>query len=156
MSQVFEAPIFSYLNQRLDQIDIFPDAFTSGRLADVEGVKFLEVPAEGMTFRLDEQLAVHTIFLYGDGMEGFRQYQLPLPAGLLFSMSRSDVREYLGEPNRNGDPLVDETTVSFAWDRYESDLAYFHLRYTSGNQQIQLITIGSIPVWTAASISDRP
>jgi hypothetical protein len=143
MSEVFESPIFGYLNQRLDRIDLFRSDFTSGRLTDVEGTKYLEVPAEGLTFTLDQELAVQTIFLYGDGLEGFSQYQKPLPGGLLFSMSRSDVREHLGEPNRIGDP-IEEGPIKFAWDRYESPQAYFHLRYTSGNQQIQLITIGSI------------
>jgi hypothetical protein len=143
MSEVFESPLFGYLSQRLDRIDIFPAAFTSGRLTDVEGTKYLEVPAEGLTFTLNQELAVQTIFLYSDGVEGFSQYQKPLPGGLLFSMSRSDVREHLGEPNRIGDP-IEEGPIQFAWDRYESHEAYFHLRYTDGNQQIQLITIGSI------------
>jgi hypothetical protein len=143
MSEVFESPIFSYLNQRLDRIDIFPTAFTSGRLTDVAGTKYLEVPAEGLTFTLNQELAIQTIFLYADEVEGFSQYQKPLPGGLLFSMSRSDVREHLGEPNRIGDP-IEEGPIKFAWDRYESPQAYFHLRYTRGNQQIQLITIGLI------------
>jgi hypothetical protein len=141
MSEVFASPLFGYLQQRLDQIDIFPAAFTSGKLTDVESNKYLEVPAEGFTFVLNSELAVQTIFLYGDDMAGFAQYCQPLPAGLLFSMSRSDVREYLGEPNRIGEPT---DAVPFAWDRYESPAAYFHLRYTRGNQQIQLITIGSV------------
>jgi hypothetical protein len=145
MSQVFESPIFSYLNQRLDQIDIFPADFQSGKLTDLDGVRYLEVPDEGLTVTLNEQLEISTIFLYADGIEGFRQYGKPLPAGLLFSMSRSEVREYLGEPYRSGEPLgTGLMAVRFALDRYESDSAYFHLRYTSGNQQIQLITIGSI------------
>jgi hypothetical protein len=143
MSEVFESPLFGYLNQRLDRIDLFRSDFSSGRLTDVEGTKYLEVPAEGLTFTLNQELAVQTIFLYADGLEGFSQYQKPLPGGLLFSMSRSDVREHLGEPNRIGEPS-EEGPIKFAWDRYESPQAYFHLRYTSDNQQIQLITIGSI------------
>ena len=143
MFQVFESPIFGYLNQRLDRIDIFPAAFASGRLTEVEERKYLEVPAAGMTFTLNQELAIQIIFLYADGVEGFRQYPQPLPGGLLFSMSRSDVREHMGEPNRIGDP-IEEGPIKFAWDRYESDTAYFHLRYTNGNQQIQLITLGSI------------
>jgi hypothetical protein len=143
MSEVFESPIFGYLNQRLDRTDLFRSDLTSGRLIDVEGTKYLEVPGEGLTLTLDQELTVQTIFLYADGVEGFSQYSKPLPGGLLFSMSRSDVREHLGEPNRIGEPM-EEGPIKFAWDRYESPQAYFHLRYTNGNQQIQLITIGSI------------
>lgn len=143
MSEVFTSPLFSYLNQRLDRIDIFPAAFTSGKLTDLEDTKYLEVPTEGFTFTLNSELAVQNIFLYADGVEGFSQYPQPLPGGLLFSMSRSDVREHLGEPQRIGDP-IEAGPIPFAWDRYESVQAYFHLRYTNDNQQIQLITIGSI------------
>jgi hypothetical protein len=52
MSEVFESPLFGYLSQRLDRIDLFRSDFTSGRLTDVEGTKYLEVPAEGLTFTL--------------------------------------------------------------------------------------------------------
>ena len=43
-------------------------------------------------------LTLATVFFFSEGREGHRQYELALPADLVFGMSRDEVLQHLGTP----------------------------------------------------------
>jgi hypothetical protein len=143
MSQTFESPIFGYLGQLWNQVDIYSTTFNSAESEVMGESNYLNARDSGMSFALDKKLKVESIFLYTNGVEGFRQYSGKLPGGISFEMSRIQVRKMLGESSFSGEAGgTGLMAIDFSFDRYESDAYYIRFEYTEKDAHIRLVTIG--------------
>jgi hypothetical protein len=143
MAQLFASPIFSYLGQLWNQVEIYSTMFNSAVPKVMGESKYLNSLDAGISFALDKKLKVESIFLYADGVEGFKQYSEELPGGISFEMSRSEVRKALGEPSFSTEVGgIGLMAIDFALDRYESDTNYICFEYTEKDAHIRLVTIG--------------
>jgi hypothetical protein len=143
MSQIIQSSIFDYLSQNFTDLDIYETAFKSVQPIDIEEFKYISAQEAGISLSLSKTLEVDTVFLYAEGVEGFHQYQQPLPNQLSFLSPRAVVRQQLGEPNSSGEAGgTGIMAVPFAWDRYESNRGYLHIQYGEGENHIRILTIG--------------
>jgi hypothetical protein len=90
----------------------------------------LVVYAESKTSRLT------TVFFYGEGHEGYRQFQGPLPRGLRFSMTQAEVLATIPEKPNFSNAARD------TWDR---DGIRMVVRYGEKGDRIVLLTILVLP-----------
>jgi hypothetical protein len=105
---------------------------------------YLNAKTAGISFALEKDGSVRTVFLYSQGFEGFAQYLGSLPAGLTFSSSRVDARAAMGSPVMSGEPGgIGLMAIEYAFDRFEHDNRYVHFQYTKGDDAILLVTIGA-------------
>jgi hypothetical protein len=143
MSQLFESPIFNYLDQLGHEVDIYSSTFKAAEAEIMGESPYLNARDAGISFALNKELKVEAIFLYADNVEDFNQYQDVLPGGLFFQMSRAQVRKVLGEPSMSGDAGgIGIFAIEFSFDRYESDSNYLRLEYTAKDDHIRLVTLG--------------
>ncbi|MBA4067192.1 MAG: hypothetical protein C0501_26500 [Isosphaera sp.] len=87
-----------------------------------------------------------TAFLYvrpsDDFSDGFSPFGGTLPDGLSLESTRADVRRALGEPPRSGEARISPGLGrKGAWDRYDRPAVSFHIQYTDGGEQVQMITL---------------
>jgi hypothetical protein len=145
MSQLFESSIFDYLGQLGRKVDIYPTTFKSAEVEIMGESPYLNARDAGISFALNKKLKVEAIFLYADNVEGFKQYQDILPGGLLFEMSRAQVRKALGDPSMSGEAGgTGIFSIEFSFDRYESDSNYLRFEYTAKDEHIRLVTMGKV------------
>jgi hypothetical protein len=105
---------------------------------------YLNAKSAGISFALEKDGAVRTVFFYSQGFEDFAQYAGPLPAGLTFASSRAEVRAALGGPSMSGEPGgVGLMAIEYGFDRFENDNRYVHFQYTKGDNTVLLVTIGA-------------
>jgi hypothetical protein len=143
MAQIFASPIFGYLGQLWNQVEIYSTMFNSAVPKVFGESKYLNSPDAGISFALNKKLNIEAIFLYADGVEGFKQYLEGFPGGVSFEMSRSEVRKALGEPSFSTEVGgIGLMAIDFALDRYESDTNYICYEYTEKDASIRLVTIG--------------
>jgi hypothetical protein len=143
MSQIAQSPFFDYLGQKVTTLDIYRATFKSAEPVDIEGFKYLSAREEGISLSLSKTLEVKSVFLFAEGVDGFRQYKHSLPNELSFLSSRAVICQQLGAPSRSGEAGgIGIMAVSFAWDRYDLDRDYLHIEYTKGENRIRILTIG--------------
>jgi hypothetical protein len=143
MSQIFESPIFGYIGQLWNKVDIYSTTFNSVEPEVMGESNYLNARDAGISFALDKKSKVESIFLYSDGVEDFKQYSEELPGEILFEMSRAQIRKALGEPGFSGEAGgVGLMAIDFSFDRYESDIHYIRFEYAEKDAHIRLVTIG--------------
>lgn len=143
MSQIFESPIFGYIGQLWNKVDIYSTTFNSTEPEVMGESNYLNARDSGISFALNKKSKVESIFLYSDGVEEFKQYSEKLPGEISFEMSRAQVRKALGEPSLSGEAGgVGLMAIDFSFDRYESDTHYIRFEYTENDAHIRLVTIG--------------
>lgn len=103
---------------------------------------YVSCPALGLSLVLPDNETVAAIQLHADKHEGFAGFADPLPQGLGFHMSRSEVRATLGVPEKSGE----EKEVLLlgkkpAWDSFIVGEVRLHVEYLPGSNGIQLITV---------------
>lgn len=96
----------------------------------------------GVSLFLDASGLVNTCFLYPRGRDGFEAYTGRMPGGIVFTMSRDQVRDRLGLPEATSDGGGRALMAWGAWDRYE-DIAGvgLHVQYDSAVSHVGLVTI---------------
>lgn len=143
MSKIFESHVISYLGQLWNQVDIYSTTFNSAKLEETGESNYLHASDAGISFALDVDMKVKSIFLYSDGVENFKQYLEELPGGISFEMSRAQVQKAFGEPvlstEVGGTGIM---AIDFPLDRYESDTSYVSFEYTKDSAHIRLVAIG--------------
>jgi hypothetical protein len=68
---------------------------------------YIELVREGIAFVLEDHVTIDTVQLFGLRKDGYSIYRHPLPAGLNFNMSQTEVRQMLGMPVKQGEPFTD-------------------------------------------------
>ncbi|RZF29099.1 hypothetical protein EVC45_14915 [Paraburkholderia sp. UYCP14C] len=103
---------------------------------------YVSCPELGLSLVLPDNEMVGAVHLHADKHEGFAGFASPLPRGLGFHMSRSEVRATLGVPEKSGE----EKEVLLlgkkpAWDSFIVGEVRLHVEYLLGINGIQLITL---------------
>lgn len=143
MSDIFQSPLFAYLGQNFKEIDIYPTVFQSASPQIMGESPYLNAQKAGMSLALETDNSVKAIFLYAQGLEGFTQYEPPLPGNLRFETTREAIRSKLGKPalsaEAGGTGIM---AIEHAFDRYESVKFYLRFEYEEGGKRIRLVTLG--------------
>jgi hypothetical protein len=74
------------------------------------------------------------LFFHGPGFEKYAGYPSPLPYGLSFDQSRTEVQSRLGPPSGS--------SARFKNDRWDFERVYLTLDFTDDERQIKLVTVG--------------
>lgn len=105
---------------------------------------YVSLPAQGVSLVLLDNDRVGVIQMHGAGHEGFAQFAGDVPGGIAFAMSRSQIRQLLGTPDRHGEkqkvPVLGDKP---AWDNYLIDGMRVHVEYTLTGQSVQLISLAA-------------
>ena len=98
-----------------------------------------ESPESGYAFISTPLGFIDTIFLYGSGQSDFTEFGGPLEHGVVFGLTRDEVRALMGEPSKSGAP--DESVPAHAgWDRYDFPTYSLHFTYNASNGRLDLVT----------------
>jgi hypothetical protein len=97
--------------------------------------------SRGVSLVLWNNQTVGAVQLHAAGHEGFGGCVGDLPRDLSFEMTRSEVRQILGSPRRQGE----EGSVPFlgkkpAWDSFDLGKTRLHIEYAFGANAIQMLT----------------
>jgi len=84
------------------------------------------------------------IFFHSEGKDGYSQYQGSLPFGLLFSDTRADVINKLGEQSWQRLARDDDRVISDRWDALESVSFRLHVTYDKDSGKISVVS-ASVP-----------
>ncbi len=144
MTQLPDHIAFGWLDQAALALPVYGQLFNGAAVQTMGESPYLNAKAAGISFGLNDDHSVRAVFLYAKGIEGFSAYvALPLPAGLTFDSTRSDVRGALGDPalmaDAGGAGLM---AIDFAFDRFEDGLRYLRFEYAPDVAGIRLVTIG--------------
>lgn len=101
------------------------------------------VPSAGLTLLAGPDRIISTIFFMLDGDADVRGHPWSLENGLGKASRRSDVRAFLGEPEKAGGPTtIPGLPPSGAWDRFRyPPFGYLHVQYSVGEGRISQFTI---------------
>lgn len=133
----------SLLGLKYDDLAASPDFARTNipipvQIGDRSHVNFYSM---GVSLVLWNDETVGAVQLHAAGHEGFAGCAADLPRGLSFDMARSEVREILSSPERQGE----EGSVLFlgkkpAWDSYDLGETRLHIEYAFGANGIQMLT----------------
>ena len=133
--------------------DVRSDPALAGALREpeeIEGHVHLGAPGLGMglvarvggELAAVDQLRVSTVHLYCIPDGEHSAYTGPLPRGLTAEMSRREVRNLLGDPERSGEavrlPVLGDMP---AWDRFAVDGWFLHAQYRGAGPGLSLVTM---------------
>ena len=108
---------------------------------EMSGTPYWESDANGIAFEVEDG-TIDTVFLFGNGKDGFETYSAGLVAGLTFASSRADVRAALGEPVQSEGPQHLATDVhNGGWDKFAIDRYFFHFTYAARDGVLELLTM---------------
>lgn len=111
--------------------EVLNDLGKAGDWDDHKGHAYLNFRESGVSLSYEKRTgSFQSIFLYGNGRDGFSEYRGLLPAGLTFHNTREEVHHKLGEPVRSGPgPEVDTT-----WDLFQSGDHTVHFEFGADGQ----------------------
>jgi hypothetical protein len=134
----------SWIGAPAKSLAVYADLFAGAEPEIMGESPYLNAKATGISFALEKDGSVRTVFLYSQGFEDFSQYAGTLPADLTFASSREKARASMGVPVMSGEPGgIGLMAIEYAFDRFENDDRYVHFQYTAGNKAILLVTIGA-------------
>ena len=88
---------------------------------------------------------VVAVFLYAVTADGFAAFSKPLPYGVPYGATRTEVRRLLGKPELSGQAYVDDILgPQGAWDRFAIELIRIHFQYTNPGLQVRLVTLMTV------------
>lgn len=122
------------------QIEEEPEAFNlTLEGPDKEVIRLLEL---GLQISLDRKKKINNIFVFADGVQGYKEYPYTLPNGLSFKKSRDEAISLLGQPTKMGGPVEGALDREiFYWDRWDSEAFSLHLRYPKDKKSILMLTL---------------
>lgn len=74
----------------------------SPEISRFDDVFFYSYKRYGISLRFDVEEKLSGIFLYSEGADDYRQYQGELPFKLSFTLTRKEIEDILGKPNKSG------------------------------------------------------
>ncbi len=145
MTQKIETELFENLGKDIKSLVIYPELFDSSEPKQVDGSFYLSSLDKGIYVSLSQSLKVESFVLHSQGADNYQQYQKPLPSGLAFDLSRTKVKERLGEPTKSGDAGgTGIFATPHSWDSYEIDSKFVTVQYTDNCNSISIIVIGQL------------
>lgn len=137
--------------------DLVADPELSGHLSPPERIEertHVEAHKLGIGFVDHGDGVVGTIHVHCEAAEGMSAFIGPLPMGLSKTMTRSEVRDLLGQPESSGGEVTLPVLGSRpSWDRFKIDEGMVHVSYRIGAPGLSLITIMSRAVAPARASS---
>ncbi|MEO6998854.1 MAG: hypothetical protein ABI112_12290 [Terracoccus sp.] len=134
--------IDSDLNE-LRKTHLFKDYFDKVEIIEGVNSKYLTNKAKGIEIVISIHYKVTSIHLFSGTVGDYRRFDQELPFNVKFSLSRKDIHEIFGTPNKSGGG-VKSLYVEFIlpWDKYFFEAYSIHFQYK--NETINKITIGSL------------
>ena len=130
---------FNDISSQLEPFEIENNEF---ELELEEGIKeqfYIKSQDGSFKIILDEEKRIQTIFLYPNeiGVFPFEKYTV--------EMGRNEIRKKRGEPNSQGEPIVNSILgISGGFDRYNKEIVY-HFEYNDKTQKtLKVITLMSV------------
>jgi hypothetical protein len=128
-----------YPNLRVDVEDLGPGA---------EPVRYLTSEADGLLIKLSHDGIIRTIFLMGEGKDGFAQFRGELPGGVTFAATRPDVLRRFGPPAyfRNGGKVGPfEVGDLLRFDLPTYSVHFQFRRDGTGTELVTIMTAEAVP-----------
>jgi len=122
-----------------DFIKDSPDDVKMSSFPDLDAY-YYTIKKQGVSLMFNGKDRLTTIFLYSEGVDGYKQFAGMIPHGLRFADTRSDVTKKLGLPARSGggvDSLLGKIPI---WDKYHFSVYSLHVSYRPTGT-IDLITL---------------
>ena len=105
---------------------------------------YWEAPTRGIAFSL-EQGRIDTVFLFGNGKDGFDDFCGALIPGLSFGSTKEQIRDAIGDPMDTGEALeLGEAIRHGGWDAYVLGTKRLHLTYAADTMRLTLITLSRL------------
>lgn len=102
-------------------------------------VTYFENPAKGISILFEDSI-LESIFLHGEGKDGFREYK-DLLGPILFSSGKAGIRDTLGVPESSKvDDKVPGNEEIWGWDKYNIQGFSLHFTYNK-DQEIIMIAL---------------
>lgn len=134
----------AWIGAQAKSLSVYADLFDGAEPEIMGESPYLNAKAGGISFALEKDGSVRTVFFYSRGFENFAQYMRPLPAGLMFASSQADVRAALGSPSMSGKPGgTGLMAIEYGFDRFEDDKHYVRFQYVKTDDAVLLVTIGA-------------
>lgn len=113
---------------------------TTKQIEDRIYLKFVDA---GIAFDIETADGkVAAIFLYSEGLEGYKQFSGALPEGISFSSSRSNLQSHIGKPSASGGgQIIQPFGKTNVWDRFDRENYCLHVRYADDEASINLVTL---------------
>jgi hypothetical protein len=111
---------------------------------DDEDREYLEFKEEGFEFCFDSDVLL-AIFLYSGGKDSdYSGYCPPLPMGICFHHSKSELLDLLPHPNDRGGGYyqIDDGRMIPDWIRFDNEDGHsVHVEFTSDRRNIRMVTL---------------
>jgi hypothetical protein len=144
MPNFLNHPAFAWLGQPALTLPVYAELFAGATPQIMGESPYLNAKPAGISFALNRDHSVQSIFLYAEGVEGFAQYSAgDLPGDVSYKSTRAAVRAALGEPAMSAEAGgVGLMAIEFAFDRFEDGVHYVRFEYWPDDAGIRLVTIG--------------
>jgi len=146
------ALLASFIGSKIDQpevkrfLETIPNLKASTQELTANGTTAIEYlltsPSHGFQLRHHPSGAIESIFLMGEGKEGFSVYPFPLQTDLSFSAKRADVEATFGVPDWSKSVskigifgLVGECI------RYDFQSHFVHFQFNATTNQLEQVTL---------------
>jgi hypothetical protein len=130
------------VGRRLDELAVLAllglnSAPTKEKIGDRD---YVELKARGISLvlRNDHVLAVQ---LHAGGRDSFSRYDGPIMGGATFEMTRDDLRNLLGVPQRSGEATTGILGKMPPWDRWSLGGVCLHAEYEADTKGVRLFTM---------------
>lgn len=118
-----------------------PPVITVDKEDDADA-EFVEFKAHGFGLAFDHDILRAVDLRSGQQADGYARYELPLPMGISFQQSRSEVQALLPPPDVEGGGREGYFGPIPEWIRYDNvDGLAIHFEFTSDAQAVQMVTL---------------
>lgn len=140
--------IINWIDKELRAVKLttlFQKYFDGIELEKIEETFYLTSKQNGIGIIINNELSVTSIRFYSENYEGCHAFKENLLYGIEFSLSKNNIREMFGIPNRSGGGHRNLYLGQMpSWDRYLFDFFSLHIQYSIGYNSIDMITLGSL------------
>jgi hypothetical protein len=145
MPQDYNDPLFQALGQPALTSPLYAQYFSQAEIEIMGESPYLNATGAGISLPLSKKHKIEAIHLYCGTFEGFCRFEGGLPFDIGFDMSRTQIRDKLGEPTMSADPSGDGLfAITHSFDRYENTGFYIRYQFEAGDKAVRLITLGLV------------
>jgi len=137
----------NWIDKKIDDIrdtKEFNEFFFGIEMNTIDRDKYLFNADKGIDIVMSNLLMIHSIHLFSGNTPESKRFLGTTVNNINFEMNRSDVKKFLGKPNKEGGGYKDIFGNVPSWDKYYFDTYTLHLQYSISTGRIDIITIGSL------------